>query len=342
MHALMCNLVIAGYAVDFLPDDNCDAGAYTDGLIEAGIGIAGQVSSPPAWLLGHYQSYAAIVVSRYHLANAWIPLLKRLPNRPRIVFDTVDLHHLREMREAYILGNPSLARAAQRTRQLELKAIRDADTTWVVSTIEKQALLQEMPGLRIECIPNLHKPISSVAPCEERQGLLFVGSGRHPPNHDAVAWFIRDIFPRIRNHLPGCQLHVVGEDLDTAYPAVPDVVIHGYVADMAPLLARCRLGVAPLRFGAGVKGKVNQYMAHGLPVVATPCATEGMHLSHGIDVLEAETASDFAASIVHAYTESELWQRLSAGGLDNIRQNFTFDAVLPAIQRTFGHARTPV
>ncbi|WP_288126488.1 glycosyltransferase family 4 protein, partial [Thiomonas sp.] len=94
-----------------------------------------------------------------------------------------------------------------------------------------------------------------------------------------------------------------------------DVLLHGRVADLGPWLESCRLSIAPLRFGAGVKGKLNTAMAHGLPVVATSVAAEAMHLQDGRDVLLADDAESFAAAIVRVYADAELWGALSAGGL---------------------------
>ncbi|HLR87738.1 MAG TPA: glycosyltransferase, partial [Wenzhouxiangella sp.] len=87
------------------------------------------------------------------------------------------------------------------------------------------------------------------------------------------------------------------------------------------------------RYGAGVKGKVNQAMSHGLPVIATNCAAEGMFLKHGRDVMIGDSAEDFAAATVQAYTDSELWLRLSNGGLANVEQQFSFEAARTALQR---------
>jgi glycosyltransferase involved in cell wall biosynthesis len=109
------------------------------------------------------------------------------------------------------------------------------------------------------------------------------------------------------------------------------VVVHGYVADLGPYLEGCRLSVAPLRYGAGVKGKVNQAMAWGLPVVATGCAAEGMYLEDGEDVLVADTSETFAEAVVRAYEDEALWLKLSDGGLANVEKHFSFDAARRAI-----------
>jgi glycosyltransferase involved in cell wall biosynthesis len=113
------------------------------------------------------------------------------------------------------------------------------------------------------------------------------------------------------------------------------VVFDGFVEDLTPFLDGCRLSVAPLRYGAGVKGKVNQAMSHGQPVVATSIAVEGLHAEPGEDVLVADDPADFADAVVRLYEDPELWLRLSRGGLDNVRRHFSRDAARRAITELF-------
>jgi glycosyltransferase involved in cell wall biosynthesis len=109
--------------------------------------------------------------------------------------------------------------------------------------------------------------------------------------------------------------------------------VHGHVPDLDAFLDDCRIAVAPLRYGAGIKGKINHSMAHGQPVVATPIAVEGMHLVAGEEVMVAETAEEFAAAVVNLYHDEALWSRLSANGLENVRRHFSFDAARTALAR---------
>jgi glycosyltransferase involved in cell wall biosynthesis len=115
--------------------------------------------------------------------------------------------------------------------------------------------------------------------------------------------------------------------------AAEDVIVHGFVPDIAPLMDGCRLSVAPLRYGAGVKGKINMAMSYGLPVVATGVAVEGMHVRAGIDVMVADAPVEFADAITRAYHDEALWQKLSDNGLANVREHFSFDAARTALQR---------
>ncbi len=331
-----------GYRVDFLPDDRTSRGSAVQALRAAGVVVHTDAGAYPGWFSRHLHDYDALVVSRYHLAEFIIPLARRIAPRLRIVFDTVDLHHLRELREAELRQDAVLQRLASTTRRRELAAVASADLTWVVSPVEKALLRKALPDARVALLPNLHELDPAPTPMDGRSGLLFIGGARHAPNVDAVRWLVRDLFPRVCARLPDCALHVVGEGLPQALqdlgPLPGGIHLHGHVPDLGRLLAGCRVGVAPLRFGAGVKGKVNLYMAAGLPVVATSCAAEGMYLVSDQHLLVADAAAEFAEAVVRLHTDEGLWTRLSRAGRENIRMHFSFDVARAAIAESLPSA----
>jgi len=100
-------------------------------------------------------------------------------------------------------------------------------------------------------------------------------------------------------------------------------VIAGFVPDVAPFYNDARVSISPLRYGAGVKGKVNIAMQYGVPVVATSPSIEGMHLRAGIDVLRADDAEAFAEAMMRANTDAVLWETLRSNGLGNIDAHFS-------------------
>lgn len=321
---LMRALIELGHSVDFLPDDRREQGIHTERLHAAGIRSLHSAPAYPSVLRD--ERYDVLIVSRYHLAQSLLPLCKKTSPGTRTIFDTVDLHHLREMREAELRRNPRLARLADRTRALELECVRLADATWVVSPHEVDLLAATCPQSRIVVVPNIHTLEQDPPGFAERRDMLFVGGSQHPPNADAVRWLVREIFPRVVRQLPDLTLHLVGSGLGTVVGdlAQPGVRIHGHVPDLGTLLRSTRIGVAPLRFGAGVKGKVNQYMAAGLAVVSTPCGAEGMHLTDGEDVLLAGDPESFAAAIVRLHEDAAMWTRLASAGRDNVKNHFSF------------------
>jgi glycosyltransferase involved in cell wall biosynthesis len=131
----------------------------------------------------------------------------------------------------------------------------------------------------------------------------------------------------VHQHLPDIRFHLIGSKATEKVRALQGhgVVFHGFVHDLQPWLDGCRLAVAPLRYGAGVKGKVNLSMSHGQPVVVTPMAAEGLHATDGEDMLIAGTAAEFATAVVRLYQDESLWNRLSAAGLENIRRHFSVE-----------------
>jgi glycosyltransferase involved in cell wall biosynthesis len=210
--------------------------------------------------------------------------------------------------------------------------------TLVVSEAEQVMLAKDAPGARVEVLSNVHEVHGCRKPFAERRDLVFVGGFQHPPNADAVTWFVREVFPLVRAKLPDARFHVIGSKVPASITALADdrVIVHGYVEDIAPYMDGCRISVAPLRYGAGVKGKVNMAMSYGLPVVATPVAVEGMHVVEEEDVLVAEDSTAFAEAVFRACSDETLWNRLSARGLANVQQHFSFDAARRAVRRILG------
>ncbi len=325
-----------GCKVSFIADNRRHEGRYTEALqalgIEAWYGPLAQ--DPVAFLEGQGRLFDSVWVSRHYVASAWMPLLRRYAPQARILFDTVDLHFLRERRLAELERDPALARAAERTRESELACIREADLTVVVSPFERELLATEAPGRPVTVISNVHAVRGRQRGFAEREGLLFVGGYQHPPNVDAALWLVTEVLPRVRAALPEVELHLVGSKAPPEVVALgktPGVRFHGQLPTLEALLDGCRIALAPLRYGAGVKGKINQAMASGLPVVATAIAAEGMALRNGVDVLIADSAEDFAAAVIRLYRDETLWLKLSEAGLANVERFFSFAAAQRAL-----------
>ena len=337
---LMRLLVAEGAHVVFVPANRSADGAYTAAL--QGLGVecwhAPYMPGIPAWLREHGPRFDAAMVSRHYVASEFLPLLRKHAPQARVLFDTVDLHYLRERRAADLSGDAAALRAALRTRELELGLIANADATLVVSEVERNLLAIDAPRADVRVLSNLHETAASGPGWSQRKDLLFVGGFRHPPNVDAVLWFVREAFPRIRAALPDMQFHCIGGDVPAEVQALADidgVRIHGHVPDLQPWLDGCRISVAPLRYGAGVKGKVNQAMAHGLPVVATTPAVEGMHLVDGVDVLVADDANAFADAALRLHGDEALWNRIAANGRANVARHFSMDAAREVVRELF-------
>jgi len=330
-----------GCAVTFFADNRAYVKRYSADLQQMGVEVLWHpwLADPVAWFAEHGKRFDVVFVSRHYIASQYVSLVRANAPKAKLVFDTVDLHYLREQRAAELAKDETLARTAAQTREAELKLVRDCDLTLVVSPVEKELLEKELPGAKVAILSNVHAVPGRRRGYAEREGLMFVGGYQHPPNVDAATWFAREIFPLVRRELPDVVLHLIGSKATNEVKALgelPGVVFEGYVEDIEPFLDGCRVAVAPLRYGAGVKGKVNMSMSYGQPVVATPMAVEGMFAEPGRDVLVASDAADFAAKVVAAYRDEALWNTLSEHGAANVRAHFSFDSARAALRRIVG------
>jgi O-antigen biosynthesis protein len=284
-------------------------------------------------LATHGNRYKLVILSRADVASALLPLIRHHCPTAKILFDTVDLHFLREARLAERTGSRINRWLAVLRQRQELALVAAADATLVVSPVELALLQAHHPPAQLYCISNIHHIYGSATPFATRRNLLFIGSFAHLPNADAVRWLLRDIMPLVWAILPDLHCQIIGADppADLRALASAQVTIHGHVPEVQTFFAQCRLSVAPLRYGAGVKGKINQSLAHGLPVVATPIAAEGMFLLDNESVLIAETALEFAAAIVRLHTDPISWERLSRNGIAVMEQHFSVNAAKKVI-----------
>jgi GT2 family glycosyltransferase len=332
---LMQILIDMGYRLSFLPANLYPAEPQVDRLRQMGIfaGCGPGFNSLEKFFAQYGEYFDAVVVSRVNVAEACMELVRKYCRKAYRVFDTTDLHFLREQREAELAGDETLRTKAAATRKKELGFIRQSDVTLVVSHVEKELLRVETPQDRVEIVSNIHPVHGSARPFAERKDMLFIGGFNHRPNPDAVKWLAKEIFPRIRQRLPGVQMYVIGSHppVDVLALNSEDFRVLGYVPDVEPYFNECRLSVVPLRYGAGVKGKINMSMSYGVPVVSTSVGCEGMFLNDGQDVLIADEAEAFADAVCRLYTNEALWNQLSAGGLKNVEQYFSFEAARQAL-----------
>src|SRR5450830_670518 len=327
MLAILELLVEQGCKVSFVADNLECRQPYVAQLQRAGVEVwfAPYINSVAQLLEQRGKLYDTILFCRHYIAAPYMGRIREWAPQARIVFDTVDLHYLREQRLAELENSSALMGTALKTREQELGVIRACDVTLVVSPIELGVLAQEVPGADVRILSNIHEVEPAGPSYAEREGLLFIGGFRHPPNIDAVEWFLAKVWPRVHARLPELVFTVVGSHMPARIQAMtgPGVNIVGYVEDVNPLIAQARISVAPLRYGAGVKGKVNQAMAHGLPVVATGVASEGMGLRPGVDLLVADDPQTYADEIVRLYGDEALWNSLAANGRANIPRHFS-------------------
>lgn len=320
----VCNLLVLlrelGFQVTFIPEDNyLYMPVYTTALQRIGIEVlyAPYCVSVADHLAQMGARYDLVFIFRPVTMERHLEAVRKHCANARLLYHTVDLHFLRMEREAEVLNDAAKHAAAATMKARELAVVRAADASIVHSPVELDKLSAELPDASVHVFPLIMHVPGTQVPFGSRTGVVFVGGFQHTPNVDAVCYFVEEVMPVLRTLVEGIQFHVVGskppaEVLDLAGP---DVIIAGFVEDLNPYLDQRRVAVAPLRYGAGIKGKIGSAMAVGLPTVATSLAAEGMNLTDGDNIVIADGAEALAGAIARLYEDAEHWNHISAQGL---------------------------
>ncbi len=329
MFNLLKILVELGHNVTFIGDNFNHYHPYDSILQQSGIEV---IYSPFITSIEQYLSesgkiFEIVIVSRPNIAKKHIASIRKYCKNAIVIYDTVDLAFLRLSRMAEILNDSKLWVQADEMKKNELQLARISDITLVVSDNERQVLKREDHLLNVQVISLIHTVILPTKTFSERRDLLFLGAFLHKPNPDAALWFIKDIFPRIKTKQPGIRVYIVGDrpTKEILSLSSDDVIVTGYVQDLSEYFNNCRVFVAPLRFGAGVKGKINQSMSRGLPVVTTNIGAEGMGIIDGENVLIANNPELFSQKVIQLYNDEKLWNTISMNAIEHIQKNTSYE-----------------
>jgi GT2 family glycosyltransferase/SAM-dependent methyltransferase len=312
-------LLATGCRVTFVPDNFAPLQPYTRDLQRKGVNV---FYDPWKWLAELATIGAELtlgILSRPHQASRWLDAVREQAPTARVVYDTVDLHWLREARRAatpHDDGSLELGLKASALRELELAMIRATDATLVVSNTERAQVEADVPGATVRVVPTVHPVRSHVPAVDERGGVLFVGGFEHTPNRDAAIRLVRDVMPLVWREDRDVPVTIVGSNAPADVQALASerVEVAGWVPDLEPLLGSARVMVAPLTYGAGLKGKITQSLAAGLPVVTTSIGAEGLEAAHGEQVLISDQDGGLASQTLRALRDVQLWRHLSREG----------------------------
>ena len=320
MRAVLAGLVELGCHVSLLPDNLMPVQPYTRELQRLGVEVLYGVEIP-ADIERMARTMSLVILSRPQVATRWLELVREHAPHATVVYDTVDLHWLREARRAAAaagveLDENALPAQAKTMRELECALFRASDVTLVVTDAERERVLQDAPGTDARVLPVASEVQAEVPSRAGRGGLVFVGGFEHPPNVDAALTLIQDVMPAVWAKLGDVPLTVIGADPPPEIEALASatVDIMGWVPDLDPYLGSSIALVAPLRYGAGLKGKVTQALGAGLPVVTTPIGAEGLDAVDGEHLLIGGTPEELADRVVRLVGDGQLWQHLSDAG----------------------------
>lgn len=275
------------------------------------------------------------------LGRAWE--FRRYNPSAKVIVDSVDVHFARE-EAAAALGIGTLEEA-QNTKKWELSTYRDADAVIVVSTLDRDILQAQENMSPLILVPIILA--QRTRPKRERaREAVFVGGFRHPPNEDGIIWFTEKVWPIVRAAEPDAILTIIGSNATPTVERLGEkegVQLLGYVPETDPYLDRAAISVAPLRYGAGMKGKVCEAMASGLPVVTTSVGAQGLDAVSGEHMEIADDADQFAESVIRLFRDPVAAERLGAAGQRHIDAICSPEAVearlLQEIERIAGEPK---
>ncbi|MFT7288564.1 MAG: GT2 family glycosyltransferase/glycosyltransferase involved in cell wall biosynthesis [Halieaceae bacterium] len=305
-HMYIKLLLELGCRVQFMGANFFPHQPYTDALQAMGVEVLVGESIArdlDGWLREHAPYIDQVFLHRPHVAEQFLAHLERLHPRPPISFFGHDLHYLRVAREAALKDDDGLRRESEEWRRRELAVCARVDRVYYFSQAEIDELEDQVDAGKLRRIPLYAMPFArlpSYAP-QEPHSLLFVGGFNHPPNVDAACWLAGDILPRISAEIGDVHLHLVGSNATEAVKALAgeSITVHGFLSDEAldALYRRAAAAVVPLRYGAGVKGKVIEAVRQNVPLVTTDIGAEGIPDAESVFLL-ANTAEDIARSLV--------------------------------------------
>ncbi len=244
-------------------------------------------------------------------------------NSPRSIriLDTQDLHFLRRSRQEAVQGGKSLNEVSSchfdlvsETSLREIASIYRSDCTLILSDFEIKLLVErfQVPS-HLLFLSRFHYLEPPATPgFGERKHFVMIGNFRHLPNSDGVSWLRHSIWPLIREQLPEAEVHIYGAYPSKAMMHLTDekigFIVKGPIEDHHAMLKKYRVNLAPLRFGAGIKGKITDGWFAGTPVVTTFIGSEGMSGACEWGGKIAEDSCDFSQKCIQLYSEQETWQ----------------------------------
>jgi GT2 family glycosyltransferase len=343
-----------GYQITFYPANLAWLSGYSEDLQRRGIEVihAPFVLSLDELLEQRGREFDLIYITRYTTAHDSLDVVRRRAPQAKVAFCNADLHYLRQLRAAWAQGlegdaaEQALAAVAV-VKQQELQIISQVDLTLSYSDVEEAVIHSESFGraLTARC-PWVVKGPQAPEPLAGREGLAFLGGYNHPPNREAVDHLLAVLWPPLLKQLPQLRLHLYGSGLSAElaerWGGQPGVVLEGWVADTATVYGRHRLFVAPLRSGAGLKGKVVAAAAHGIPQLLSPLAAEATGLRHGQEVWIARDPSAWQEAALLLCSDDQRWQQMSEAAFTYAREQYGQANALDLMADVLGRLDLPI
>ena len=317
-----------GFKVTFAANNLLFGGKYSERLQRMGIEVLylPYSTSLERILAERGREFSLVYVFRYQVAANIVDDVRRYAPSAKVIMNNVDLHFLREIRSATYTKDKREMESALRTRLAEVDAMRRVDLVATYSKTEHTVILSHLGDeVRLAHAPWVVEIPEEIPSFKQRRDIAFLGNYKHPPNAQAVEFFVKECMPLLRTKLPGVRFLVYGSNMHEGITALAcdDVLVPGFVDDVSTVYDSCRVFVAPLQSGAGLKGKVIGALAHGVPCVVSAIAAESIDISNGKDALIAETPEAFVAGVERLYNSESVWKDMSSAAREHVRKRYS-------------------
>ena len=335
-------LVAKGYQITFWADNFYQEEPYTSELQQMGVMVLygpKYAGNWKQWLIENLHYFDVIYLNRPHITIKYIDLIKNTPHKAKIIYYGHDLHFLRTHREYELTGDVNKLKESEEWKEQELYIMHQTDMNYYPSVLEEEAVHQIDPSIPVKAITAYVFEEFHEQPYEmdKRQGLLFVGGFGHGPNLDAVLWFLDQIFPKVYERIKA-PFYIVGAKAPKEITEIKQegVIVKGFVTEeeLAVLYRSCRMVVVPLRYGAGVKGKVVEALYHGAPIVTTSVGAEGIEGVENIAVVKDEV-NELVDAICNIYNDEKVLRNMSSQDLKYVKAHFSVEAVWDIVKNDF-------
>lgn len=327
-----------GYHILFVPNDGKLVEPYYSKLIGSGIEVLIRNNGKINFLnsINNKIKNADLAwICRPNINKKFASVI--LKNNIKWIYDTVDLHYVRLQRAIKLYpNNEKFKKDYLKFKKLEIELAQKADLTICITHVEQDEL-RKKGILSTAVVPNIHNNKNQLNKLfTDREGIIFIGSYDHDPNVDAAMWLCNQIMPLVWQTIPNLKLTLLGnnppiEVIDLAL--TQNVTVTGYIKNISSYFENAKIFVAPLRYGAGMKGKIGQSLEYGLPIVTTTIGAEGINLTHNVNVLIADETVEFANNIIELYFNKQLWEILQSGSIE-VLFPFSPSSVLDTLKKT--------
>jgi len=322
-----------GLQVTFLPDNLKKSEPYTSILQQKGIEVLyGNWFKKNLinWLITNLKYFKFVYLQRPNIAKKYYNLIRKHFSG-KIFYFAHDLHYLRLFRQYNITHNKKKLKESKIYEKLEMEIFSKVDVIHVVGNFEYQILKEKFNKKIIRNIPiyiydkllsNVEKDFS------KRKDLIFVGGFEHSPNKDAALWFAKNVYPKIVDKFQDIIWHIVGTNIPGNIKILntKNIKIEGFLSDkdLYSLYQKCRIAIAPLRYGAGVKGKIVEAAYNQIPIVTTSIGGEGLDNFSGAFIME-DDAEKMSEIIIKLYLDYSKLKQMSDSGKKLIEKYFSFN-----------------